>query len=274
MRPIGLLLAVFLLALPARADDAADAREHFKKGQTHYSLGEFQDAVQEFREAYRIRHEPAILFNIGQAMRQIRQFQQAYFYYQQYLAQRADAPNRVEVEQLMAQMKKKIDADAEEGRQRGERDNATPGPARSPEDHLEDSDPSRPAPAQKVAAAATPRAGNGGALPASPGASTSAPSAATAAAPPPAPAKPGSSTRLVGYVAAGTGLLVEGAAFALHGSAQSAADELNRKYSGGQLGAADAHLRSDAQSKGKLATAALLGGAVLIVAGAVLAFAF
>ena len=91
MRPIGLLLAVFLLALPARADDAADAREHFKKGQTHYSLGEFQDAVQEFREAYRIRHEPAILFNIGQAMRQIRQFQQAYFYYQQYLAQRADA---------------------------------------------------------------------------------------------------------------------------------------------------------------------------------------
>jgi hypothetical protein len=72
----------------------------------------------------------------------------------------------------------------------------------------------------------------------------------------------------------GLGVAAEGAAFVFHSSAQSAADQFNQKYAAGTLTAADAKLKSDAQSKGKLATAALAGGLALLAASAVLCFAF
>jgi tetratricopeptide (TPR) repeat protein len=233
-----LRLAALLLALagPALADVTSEAREHFKKGQTHYALGEFDDAAKEFREAYRLRQEPAILFNIGQAYRQMQQYQQAYFHYRQYLAQKPDAPNRPEVDALVEQMRRKADLE-EEQRSRIARD---PSLARNPEDVL----PS----------------------------TAKAPAAATGAANlPQARTRP---LRIAGYAALGAGAAAEGLALLWHGAAASAADEFNRKYAAQTLTAADARLKSDAESKGRLATAALIGGAVLLAAGAALSFAF
>jgi hypothetical protein len=112
--------AALIAAAPARADEMAEAKERFKKGQTHYALGEFNEAVAEFRGAYRLRDEPAILFNIAQAMRQLGQFKQAHLYYSQYLARRPEATNRADVEQFMAQMRRKADAEEEAERLRRE----------------------------------------------------------------------------------------------------------------------------------------------------------
>jgi hypothetical protein len=80
--------------------------------------------------------------------------------------------------------------------------------------------------------------------------------------------------RYAGYAAFGVGALAGGAAFALHNSAQSSADQFNSKYQAGTLTSSDAKLRDDAQSKGKLATGAVVAGAALLVSGAVLTFAF
>ena len=109
----------------------AEAKEHFKKGQTHYALGEFNEAVAEFRGAYRLRDEPAILFNIAQAMRQLGQYKQAHFYYSQYLARRPEATNRADVEQFMAQMRRKADAEEEAERLRREAEAARAPPAQA-----------------------------------------------------------------------------------------------------------------------------------------------
>ncbi len=233
-------VVIALLLAAAPADNSAQAREHFKAAQLHYSLGEFEEAVKDFREAYRLRQEPAILFNIAQGYRQLGKYSDAYFYYRQYLSQKADAPNRPEVDSLVEQMRRRMD-DENEQKMRTERD---PAAVRNSESTL---------------AAATPS----GALPTAskPGASTAAPSNARG-------------LQIAGYAALGAGALAEGAAFAFHGSAQSSADQFNRKYAAGQLTAADARLRSDAQSKGKLATAALIGGALLLATGALLTIAF
>ena len=238
------LSTALVLALTAPADSSAQAREHFKAAQLHYSLGEFEEAVKDFREAYRLRQEPAILFNIAQGSRQLGKYSDAYFYYRQYLSQKADAPNRPEVESLVEQMRRRMDEESEQ-KMRTERD---PAAVHNSESTL---------------AAATPP----GALPmaSKPGAATTSTGAS------PSSPRP---LHIAGYAALGAGALAEGAAFAFHSSAQSSADQFNRKYASGQLTTADANLRSEAQSKGKLATAALIGGALLLVTGAVLSFAF
>ncbi len=237
MPVLRLALAALLLSAPAFADATAEAREHFKRAQTHYALGEFEEAAREFRETYRLREEPALLFNIGQAYRQMRQWQQAYFYYRQYLSKQPDAPNRAETESLVAQMRRRIDEE-EEQRSRVARDPAT---SRNAEDVLP-SAAKQAVPAQAVAPAPTPWR--------------------------PTP------VHVAGYVALGAGVIAEGVALLAHNSAQSSADRFNQKHAAGTLTAADAQLKSDAESKGRIATTAAIGGLVLLASGAVLSFVF
>lgn len=232
---MSILIAIALAAASAE-EVTAQAREHFKAAQLHYSLGEFEEAAKEFRETYRLRQEPAILFNIAQCHRQMRQWKEAYFNYRQYLGQKKDAPNKDEAESLAEQMRLKMEEE-EEQRTRIARN---PAAAQNGESTL--------------AVASLP------------------PQEAPLFPQQPSPTlKP---LHVAGYVAIGAGVLAEGLAFVFHSSAQSAADQFNQKYQSGQLTPADAHLRDDAQSKGKLATAALIGGALLLAAGGVLSFAF
>jgi tetratricopeptide (TPR) repeat protein len=234
-----LLLVVLLLASGSLfADTTSDVRMHFKKGQTHYALGEFQAAIDEFREAYRIRQEPAILFNLAQSYRQIHEWQRAYFHYRQYLNQKPDAPNRAEVESLIEQMKGKMDEE-----ERMTKVEAVPAP-----------------PVQIAAAQPPPQERPAFVAP--------------APVPPPRTEVASPALRYAGYAAFGVGALAGGAAFALHSVAQSSADQFNGKYQAGTLTPADSKLRDEAQSKGKLATGAVVAGAALLVAGAVLVFAF
>jgi len=239
VRVLSLAIAALLVCAPAFADATSDAREHFKKAQTHYALGEFEEAAREFRETYRLREEPALLFNIGQAYRQMRQWQQAYFYYRQYLSKQPDAPNRVETESLVAQMQRRMDEE-EEQRSRVARD---PAASRNTEDVLPPA-AKQPAPAQAVAA------------------------------PPPAPPWRPTPVHLTGYIALGVGVVAEGVALLAHNSAQSSADRFNQKHAAGTLTASDAQLKADAESKGKLATASAIGGLVLLASGTVLSFVF
>src|SRR5262249_10653631 len=47
---------------PAESDAA---REHYQRGLTHYNLGEFDAAVNEFKQAYALSSAPGLLFNIA-----------------------------------------------------------------------------------------------------------------------------------------------------------------------------------------------------------------
>lgn len=237
MRVLTAIALSLLLSAPALADATTEAREHFHKAQTHYALGEFEEAAHEFREAYRLREEPALLFNMGQAHRQMRQWQQAYFYYRQYLSKKPDAPNRAETESLIEQMRRRMDEE-EEQKSRVARD---PAAARNSEEVL--AQPARqPVPPQVIVAT------------------------------PPLPQT--SPLRIAGYAALGAGVVAEGIALLLHGAAQSSADQFNQKHAAGTLTVADGQLKSDAESKGRMATVAAVGGMVLLASGALFSFVF
>lgn len=55
---------------PSKAD-IERAKSLFASADTNYKLGEYQKALDEFKEVYRLTSEPTLLYNIGQCQRQL-----------------------------------------------------------------------------------------------------------------------------------------------------------------------------------------------------------
>ncbi len=91
---------------PPPMDDAkkAEAKALYDKGITHYNLGEYDKAIAAFRQAYEISLAPGLLFNIAQAHRLNKDYEQASKLYSTYLRLKPDAPNRADVEARIAEM--------------------------------------------------------------------------------------------------------------------------------------------------------------------------
>ena len=70
----------------------------------HYELGEFAAAVDEFKPAYARSQAPGLLFNLAQASRLNKDYEQALHFYRTYLRVRPDAANRDDVEQRITEL--------------------------------------------------------------------------------------------------------------------------------------------------------------------------
>jgi tetratricopeptide (TPR) repeat protein len=107
MRWLLLLALLVLPSLSQAAPSAADrdkAKALFESGTTHYNLSEYADALKDFKETYRLVNDPALLYNIAQCQRQLGAFEDAARAYRSYRREYPDAPNRAEVDRLIAQM--------------------------------------------------------------------------------------------------------------------------------------------------------------------------
>jgi hypothetical protein len=113
-RVVGLcLLSVLVVAswsFDARADNGGDAKARYMSGQSHYNLNEFSEALQDFKEAYRLHPDPAFLFNIAQCERQLGDFEEAIKFYRSYLRNKPDATNAKEVQKKIDELKGLSDA--------------------------------------------------------------------------------------------------------------------------------------------------------------------
>jgi tetratricopeptide (TPR) repeat protein len=109
-----LLLALIVIAVAARgalADDAATrtAKRHFERGEKLYALTRFSEALDEYQKAFDAKPIPDFLFNIGQCYRNLGEYDSAIFSYRKYLTAAPDAPNRAQVEQLIAELEARKD---------------------------------------------------------------------------------------------------------------------------------------------------------------------
>ena len=100
------LLVCFAVAgrAHAGAETVSRAKALYESGTSHYNLNEFDDALHDFKEAYRVRPDPVFLFNIAQCYRQLGDPKAAASFYRSYRRELPDAPNRVEVDRLIAEM--------------------------------------------------------------------------------------------------------------------------------------------------------------------------
>ena len=107
-----MILAVALvLMLPAAAraeDGTAAAKRHFSSGRKHFDLGEYQQALDDFKEGYRLKDDPVFLYNIAQCYRLLNEHEEAIRAYRSYLNRAPDAPNRDEVERKIAALQEAI----------------------------------------------------------------------------------------------------------------------------------------------------------------------
>jgi tetratricopeptide (TPR) repeat protein len=113
MSALRLAMVLVLVSAPiARAqptDPATDpttdrAKALYAEGSKSYDLREYQKAIDAFRAAYDLQPVPLLLFNTGQAYRQLNDCENARSFYQSYLRKLPDADNRVQVERFIAEM--------------------------------------------------------------------------------------------------------------------------------------------------------------------------
>lgn len=71
---------------PAETFKEAQARQHFERAETHYRLGAFKEALDEYQAALKQVRRPSIIFNIAQCHRQLGQDREALFFYRLYLS--------------------------------------------------------------------------------------------------------------------------------------------------------------------------------------------
>ncbi|HEY1693497.1 MAG TPA: hypothetical protein VGG39_15120 [Polyangiaceae bacterium] len=239
--------ALLALAAPAVAHAQApleQAKALVQRATIEYEVGHFQQALDLYGKAYELLPRPELLFDLGQCHRMLKDHERAVFFFQGYLREKPDAPNRALVEKLLAESQEQLAAQrrADAGRAETERAEAD---RRAAEQAAATQAPSvGPAPLQPP-------------LPREP--------------PPPAAERP--VLRVAGLASAGAGIVLVGTAAYLGLHAASLSSEVARVSS--QHGTWNSAYQSDYRSGRTDAGAAtvlyVVGGAA-IAAGAVLTY--
>jgi tetratricopeptide (TPR) repeat protein len=96
---------------PQKLDEQkrAEAKRLYEEGLSHYNLGEFDLAIASFRKSYALSQAPGLLFNIAQAFRLKKDYDQATYFYTTYLRLQPDAANRADVEARLAEMQQALE---------------------------------------------------------------------------------------------------------------------------------------------------------------------
>jgi tetratricopeptide (TPR) repeat protein len=105
-----LLLHGVALADPplSSADRIERARAHFEMGRAHFNLGEYDAAVREFEEGYRLKPQPLFLYNIANAARRAGQSKKALEMFRRYLSEQPNAVEKREVQQRIAELEQQL----------------------------------------------------------------------------------------------------------------------------------------------------------------------
>jgi tetratricopeptide (TPR) repeat protein len=102
-----------------KSDHKAEAKAHYDTAVRRFDLGKYEEAAQEFTQAYELSGESAILYNIGQAYRLAGKFEEAAGAYRSVLRKLPDVQNRDEIKGRIDEMDERA---AEQKRQAARRD--------------------------------------------------------------------------------------------------------------------------------------------------------
>lgn len=104
--PVGAARAQAQAVTPGPLADEAAAREHYEKGTAAYALGDFAEAAKQYEAAFRVKLDPALLYNAAQAHRRANNKPRAIELYQNLLRLFPNAPNRDVARQHLDELKK------------------------------------------------------------------------------------------------------------------------------------------------------------------------
>jgi tetratricopeptide (TPR) repeat protein len=93
-----------LSSMAFAGNDAQAAKGRYESGVRHFDLSEYESALVDFKEAYRNKPDPVLLYNIAQCHRRLGHTEEAITFYRSYLRRAPDAKNREEVERRISEL--------------------------------------------------------------------------------------------------------------------------------------------------------------------------
>lgn len=120
----GMVMPVVVGVQPAYAEDAITrtAKRYFANGEKLFALGKFDEALEQYQQAFEAKPLPGFLYNIGQCHRNLGNFDQAIFSFRKYLTLEPEAPNKEAVQRLID------DLEERKAREEGQKRIGTPAP--------------------------------------------------------------------------------------------------------------------------------------------------
>jgi tetratricopeptide (TPR) repeat protein len=144
---IALALVVAAVSAPAvaYADDPPptpqqleQAKKAFGEGKKLHDAGKLPEAIEKFKESYRLSKNPLLLYNIGLTMEEAQMEDLALFYYRKFLKDApADAAQRGTVAERVTALEKKFDPNAGGGKEPAGDPNAGKEPTKVPNANTE-----------------------------------------------------------------------------------------------------------------------------------------
>lgn len=98
-------LAELRLQLPS-GEASSPGETLYSSGLTHLNLGEYREAIVNLTEAYRMLHQPRLLFDIAQCHRLLGEPERAAQFYRNFLQETGDPANRADAERLLGEVEK------------------------------------------------------------------------------------------------------------------------------------------------------------------------
>ena len=105
-------LLVWAPSASAASDDER-VRRLVKAAGVAYNIRQFQEALNDYTEAYRIKPLPQLLYNIGQCHRQLAHYKEAEFYFQRFLTLAPRSPSADTARQLLQDVQEALKREAE-----------------------------------------------------------------------------------------------------------------------------------------------------------------
>ncbi len=103
---------------PENLEATREARQHFMEGVEHFSAHRYREAIRAFSLAAEQVPSADLWFNIARAHEELSEYEPAVDFYQRYLRDRVDPPDRDEVEQHIASLRERAEAEREARRTR------------------------------------------------------------------------------------------------------------------------------------------------------------
>lgn len=106
MTRLSAIVLIVFSAATAAAQPKPDAAALEASGNKHFELAEYDAAIADFKEAFRISDEPGYLYNVAQAYRLKNDCREAATFYKTYLRRVPNAPNAAKIRQRVSEMEK------------------------------------------------------------------------------------------------------------------------------------------------------------------------
>lgn len=99
--------------MPENIEATRQARRHFLAGVEHFTAHRYRDAIRSFSLAAQLVPSADLWFNIARAHEELSEYDEAIEYYQRYLRDRVDPPDRADIERHIEDLRARAERERE-----------------------------------------------------------------------------------------------------------------------------------------------------------------